>query len=350
MRRLATVAAVAAAMTATPAAAYENLIRFAAIFPDGIERPYVFDYAAPLGGFTPRGPAPGDRQIGIALASGALDPLTGVDFARVSAVLSVGDPPSTITVLVGEDGFASGAPAALLARGFAGTEVDGIPVFARGADHAISLADAADPDPFASGMGKAQRLALGDDYLVRTAGWPELNTALAALPRPSNDANLWAAMVEGLRASAGYDSHLDQASGWTVSAFFDPGPGIDLLSDPALVWKSRSKITTAAPSEPVVFPFALLAVTQYEGAASLSIVLPFDDDMRAQRAGEVIAQRLAEHPLTPAEPVVDVQYMEPYSIAVIGLDLADPAQAYRLYAAWIGDIHQRRFLPLMLDP
>lgn len=351
MKRQVSAAALAAALMATPVTAYEDLIEFAAVFPAGIEKPYVFDYTAPSGGFTADSYAPADQQISAALLAGGTDPTTGVDFSRVTGVLSVGDPPATITVLLGPDGFAGGAPAALAPRGFTRSQVEGYPVFARGDDYAISLADAAAPDPFAGGMGKSQRLALGGDFLMRTAGWPELNGALAALPRPSNEANLWGAMVEGLRASAGYDAHLELASGWTVSAFFDPGPGIDQLSDPTLVWKSRSKIiTTPAGAEPVAFPFVLFAVTHSEGKAALRIVLPFDDDARAMTAGEVIAERLVEHPLTPARPLVDMQYVEPYSIAVISLDFADAAQAQDLYAAWMRDIHQRRFQPLMLGP
>ncbi len=348
--------AMAAALALAPtsnAIAFEHLIRFAATFPDGIEQPHIFDYTAPSSGFTPDGPTrygPSDAHINAALMGGAApDATTGIDFSAVTGVLSIADPPETLTILLGPDGFAAAAPAALAARDFEETQVEGWPVFARGDDYAISLAHAQDPDPLGSGLGKAQRLALGGDFLLRTAGWPEMEAALAALPRPSNDANLWAAMVEGLRAAWGETAHIELASGWSVSAFFDPGPGIELLSDPQAVLKSKSK-PSAAP-ESVVFPFVLFAVTQTDERVSLQIALPFGDDAEAIAAGEVIADRLVTHPLTPSRPRIDVEYIEPYSIAVLSLDFpaAEATAARDLYSGWMGDIYQRDFYPLVLD-
>lgn len=353
MARRAMAGAVAIALIwSVNATAFDDLIRFAATFPDGMDQPYVFDYTAPLGGFTPNGPTrygPSDAHINAALlGGGAPDTTTGVDFSAVTGVLSIGDPPATLTVLFGPDGLAAAAPEALLARDFEETMVEGWPVFARGDDYAISLANAREPDPFAGGMGKAQRLALGGDFLLRTAAWPEMETALAALPRPSNDANLWAAMVEGLRAASGPDAHLDLASGWSATAFFDPGPDIGQLSDPAAVMKTKSKAPVAR--ETIVFPFALFAVTQTAERASAQIVLPFGEEAEATAAATVIADRLVTHPHTPSRPRIDVEYVEPYSIAVLSLDvpIAEASTARDLFSGWMGEIYQRRFAPLAL--
>ena len=350
MSRRVTMGATLALILTSNSLAFDHLIRFAAVFPDGLELPYVFDYTAPSGGFTADGPTrygPADAYLNAALLAGNTpDAATGIDFSAVTGVLSIGEPPGTLTVLFGADGFADAAPAALAARDFEQSQVEGWPVFARGDDYAISLPDAQNPDPLASGMGKAQRLALGGDFLLRTAGWPEMRAALTALPRPSNDANLWAAMVEGLRAASDENAHLDLASGWSVKAFFDPGPGIEALSDPAAVMKSRSK--AAPPTETVVFPFVIFAVTQTLEGAALQIALPFGDDTEAAAAAATISDRLVAHPHTPSRPRVDVQYVEPYSIAVLSLDFAEPSAARDLYSSWMGDIYQRRFQPLTL--
>lgn len=345
--------AVGALLAAMPAAAYEDLIRFAAVFPTGIDNPYVFDYAAPPAGFGADGAAaygPSDIPLASALRAASKDPVTGIDFSRVTAVLTAGNSPSTITVLVGAEGFDSGVASALAKRGFAASEVTGVPVLAWGEDHAISLADALAQDPLGGGMGRSQRLALGGDFVLRSSAWPEMRAALAALPRPSDEANLWGAMVEGLRASAGHDAHLSLASGWTVSAFFDPGPGIESLSDPAAVWESRGKPAPPPAQQSVAFPFALFAVTELDGAVSLSIAVPFADDAGALAAGEIIADRVAAHPDTPSAPRTDMQYIEPYSISVVSLDFATAAQAVEHHSRWLADIHRRRFHPLMLGP
>ena len=352
MRRWTLIVGLLASMV-QPALAFDDLIGFAGIIADNPPSPYVFDYTAPLGGFaadSATGFGPSDYALGGALTSDTNpDPVTGVDFSEVTAIFSTGEPPRTITVLVGEPGFADSAPEVLLARDFSKSDIAGYPVFARGEDYAVDLAAASEPDPFAKGLGQSQRLALGGDFIMRSAGWPELETALGALNSPSMQANLWAAIFEGLRSSSNHEGHVDLASGWLATAFLDTGLDIDLLADPASVLKSQSKAT--APSSTILFPMAVFAVTQTASTASVQIALPYGDEQSAELAGKEIGQRLIYHPFTPSSPRIEVQYAEPYSIAVISIDMpvAEAKAARDLYARWMADIYARKFAPLEID-
>lgn len=332
-----------------PAAAFDDLLSAVGAFPSGIDTPYIFDYVAPSNGFADFRRGLADNQLAQALATASgVDPVTGIAFGDVTGVLTIGDPPKTLTLLFADPGFADGAPEALASRGFEETVVDDVAVFARGEDYALDLAAARDPDPFASGMGKSQRLAFGPDYMLRSAGWPEMRTALAALPAPSPDKKIWTAMINGLRSASGEGAHLDVASGWAVSAFFDPGPGIELLLDPeAAKAKLEQPVSSGAP---IVFPYVLFAATQSPTQASTHMVLPFGDEAQARAAGDEVAQRLATYSPTPTLPRVTIAEDGPFFVAVVSLDVAaaDSKQAQDLFDRWMGGVYQRDFKPLML--
>lgn len=356
MKRHVTAAAMAMAIaliSAPNVTAFDDLLRLAPTFPTGMDLPYVFDYTAPRGGFAPQAPTrwgPADEQIAAALMQGeAPDAVTGVDFSAIRSVFSMGEPPSIVTVLFGPAGFAAATPAALAGRGFEKSMLEGLPVLAQGDDHAIDLANAREPDPFGEGLGKSQRILLGGDFLIRTSGWTELRATVAALAGPpSLDANLWIAIVRGLRAASGDNAHLDIATGFSAIAFLDPGPSLDkLLTDPAGAMKSRSK---APPQENIVFPFAVFAVTQNADRASLQIALPFGSEAEATNAGQIISDRIVAHPHTPSRPRIDIEPVAPYSIVVLSLDfpVAEASAARDLYSSWISDIFQRQFTPLTL--
>jgi hypothetical protein len=348
------VAGAIALISTVSATAFDDLLRLAPTFPAGLDLPYVFDYTAPLGGFTPDAPTfygPSDEQIRAALLAGeAPDALTGVDFSAVTAVLSIGDPPSTITVLFGLPGFADATPAALLGRDFEQSALEDVPVFSLGQDYAVDFANARQPDPFAQGMGKSQRILVLGDLLIRTAGWPELRSAVASLAGPLPVDSLWIATIRGLRNAAGDSPHLDIASGFSAAAFFDPGPDIgDLLADPQSIIKSQKK--APAPQENIVFPYALFAVSQNAERASTQIALPFGTEAEADNAGELLSDRLVVNPFTPSRPRVDIIPVDAYFIAVLSIDfpVAEAAAARDLYTRWMADIYQRKFVPLMLD-
>ncbi|WP_240229539.1 hypothetical protein [Devosia lacusdianchii] len=333
-----------------PAAAFDDLLSAVGAFPGGIDTPYIFDYSAPKDGFAAYRGGLADNQLAQALVSASgVDPVTGIAFGEVTGVLTIGDPPKTLTMLFAEPGFADGAPETLASRGFEETVVDDLPVFARGEDYAVDLTTARDPDPFASGMGKAQRLAFGTDYMLRTAGWPEMRSALAALPHPSPDKQIWTAMINGLRAASGEGAHLDVASGWAVSAFFDPGPGMDLMLDPEGA-KAKFEAAASEPGEAIVFPYVLFAATQGPVQASTHIVLPFGGEAQARAAGEEVAERLAAYSPGAAAPRVTVDDDGTFFVAVVSMDVAaaEAPQALDLFNRWIGGVYQRDFKPLML--
>jgi hypothetical protein len=333
---------------AVPAQAFDDLLDAAGLLPAAMAQPQVFTYAAPLGGFarskTP--PMIEDMQLAQALAAGGKDPVTGIDFSAVEGVLSLGAPPKTITVLLGSQGSVSETPQALLSRDFADRAIGDITVYYRGEDYAVDLATARDPDPLGSGMGKAQRIVPGDEFLIRTAGWPEMESTLQQLSAPPPADGMWVDAISALKQVAGDGAQLEMASGWTMDAF-SPGPTVDLST------AQGAKIKSPDVDAALVFPFALIAETRGAETAALHIAIPYPDTAMAQAAGETIAARLEGLPEGVGQPQVtvaaprDVAGSVPVMVLSVETPAGEVAGLQALYGRWLGAIYQRSFSPLM---
>ena len=348
MIRTGLVCLAALGVLAPPAQAFDNLERFASALPASLETPYLFDYAAPSTGFGMEGRGghiPTDAYLARAIAEGASpDAATGIDFSAVKGVLVFGQPPAQVTVLFGDMGFVAQAVAALPPRGFESRQVEAFPVYWRGDDYAVSIATASEPDPLAAGLGKAQRLALGGDFLVRTAGWTEMEETLADLDRPTISGDAWRNLFVAVEGVSGENPTLELASGWAGTAFLATPD----LSDPvAPAQKSKTKGPAA---ELLLFTTALFALTLSDDMAGLHIALPFVDTDVAGHAGSLIARRLEEFPGAPVAPSQHVANLNGQYFAVLTLPFppAEVDDAHALYVAWMRAIQQRDFQPLMM--
>lgn len=339
---------------AAPAAAFDQLRQFIGTMSMGSHD--EFFYAAPLHGFSAESPTLlgiADDGIRTALlggeAAGATAiTMTGVDFSAVTGVLTYGQPPDEISVLFGQPGFTTDAPQTLAARGFEERSVNGYQVMALAEDYALDLATARNGDPFNAGLGKSQRLAIGGDFMVRTAGWQPLEALLEQLPtRPTLDGSAWQSMLDGIAAASGDGAHLDAAIGWPGSAFIDtPMPDMETFE----LGPDKTKLKRA-PGELPIFPAALFALTQTADTASVHIALPFGRIDDAERAATTLAERLVLNPLTPHRPRIEITGPIELPVAVVSLDypVAEAATARDLLLSWNGDILQRRFAPLLLS-
>ena len=140
-----------------------------------------------------------------ALAYAQNDPLSGVDFSSVTAVLSFGQSAERVTILFGAPGFATAAPETLARRHFEQRDIAGWTVFGLHEDGALDL-NFNDPDPFATPNGRPQRLAISGTILVSTASWAKMEEVLTALEIPPPSSDLWLATLDGSRkAMAGQE-------------------------------------------------------------------------------------------------------------------------------------------------
>jgi len=314
------------AISALPAtvSAFDQLDRFAPLFSANQQDPLAFTYLAPRGGFHADSPTLYGMEDHVLLQSIVngigVDPTTGIAFPQVTGAISTGQAPTQLTVLVGKPGFLDAAAATLTARGFERSEEAGQSVLSKGDDYAMDFA--AMSDPLGSGMGKSQRLALGEDFLIRSSGWPEMRTALASLDTPPPLSELWRATITGLRQASG-ESWLALAFGWNAVSFFDIGDPAALTLDP------NAAMAKPAPASALpVFPHAIIALTQDSDAAAIRIALPFGSAEQAQQAGAIIADRLLARPDTATtQPSATVEAAAPYFIAVITMQVPDESLA-----------------------
>lgn len=337
------------ALTA-PATAFDDLLDSVGVLSLDMDKPRAFNYIAPPNGFAADdaeffGSFGTDPMLPRTLATGGVDELTGIDFGKVTAAITVDLPPKTTTMLFAEPGFAEDAAETLLARGFQQSEIAGLPVFAMGEDNLQDREGFGQPDPFGKGIGMAQRLAIADDHLVRTSATPDMQAALDGLDTPSTMHGIWTNTIGGLRQVAGDGAVLEHAVGLTLSAF---APGMQ----PPPAAKTKNKPAQFAPEQ--IFPVAVLALTRTGHSTGIHIAIPFNDETLAQGAGGVIATRLAALPNSPAEaqlavlPVGEAGLM---AVAVISITVPSDATAelQKHYASWLGAVEYRNFLPLQFD-
>lgn len=338
-------------LAVTPLAAYADdpLSRFAPLLaanPTGL----VFHHTAPLEGFVPDAPTlqgPSDEGLRKALlGETGLDPVSGLDWDAVTGTLTIGAPPNDLLVILGTEGFAGGVEAALLARDFERHDITGLPVLAKGDDNRVDVANARQPDPFAGGMGKAQRVALGDGFIAVGRNWPSINAALESLNNIDGAAAVWRATLDALARSRG-DNHLDAAWGWGADSFagmlIDPGKLIDGDIDAAIAAIEGGPQLLFPP-----FPLAIFALDRADNATHLRIALPYSTVESATAAADYVAKGLALFPNAPAPPDVKLIEAGTQTVAVmtLGYPAGETSAANALMWNWVGAVMQRNFVPL----
>jgi len=344
---LALLAALAISTAPQAATAFDQLERFAPVFSNSPQDPLAFTYVAPQDGFRADSPSlygMEDHTLQQSLVDARdVDPTTGIAFPQVTGTLSTGQSPNQLTILFGQPGFLDATEATQTARGFTKSTEAGLAVLSKGDDYAMDFT--AMSDPLGGGMGKSQRLALGDDFLMRSAGWPEMRAALAALEQPAPATALWTATIAGLRQASG-ESWLDAAIGWNAVSFLAIGdPAALTLAPDATTTKPAP--TTALPA----FPHAIIALTQDRDGAAVRIALPFASPDEAQKAGAIIADRLlAQLDTAMPQPSVAVEAAAPYFVAVITMEVAGEslAETTARFAAQNNAVMQRSYDVLQL--
>ena len=286
-----------------PALAFEPLATFLALAPGDLSIPHeVFSYSSPDTPFRESAQNgttvwPGDQALGMAMMDpNAVRAITGIDFAAAKGIFISGAPPSQVTILTGADGFAADAGAVLVARGFDGSTVSGFPVFANGEDFALDRDDLASGDPFQYHMGRAYRLAVTADYVVRAFSWPDMNTTLAALASPEACGGClpWRALLTAVENVSGAGATLEAATGFTMTAFMGPADPMVLL-DPDLTPEAREKLAGEMTSPTLALPpfgYALFALTRAEGIGAAHISLLFPTLEMAETGGDAVVERL----------------------------------------------------------
>lgn len=330
------------------ATAFDHLERFVAIVPDDPQNALAFTYVAPRDGFLSDKPTlygVEDTTLLTALIGAeGTDAATGIAFSQVTGVLSTGVPPRQLTVLFGRPGFLDASETTLLARGFTRSEIAGLPILSKGEDYELDLASAS--DPLGGGMGKAQRLALDNYFLLRSAGWPEMRMALENLETPPAMTELWRATIAGLRQASG-ESWLDVAIGWNAVGFLDVGDPADFLLDPTAI-KNPGKKTDEEPLP--VFPHAVIALTEDSDNAAVRIALPFATEDQAKQAGTVIADRLLANPImATGQANIAVEPVAAYFIAVITIEAGSLPDAAKSFTAQNNAVLQRNYDILRLS-
>ncbi|MBJ3784033.1 hypothetical protein [Devosia sediminis] len=347
MRRLLATALIL--MAPATALAEDPLARFTPWFaanPSGL----VFHYSAPLDGYAPGAPTlqgPSDDGLrSVMVAQQGVHPASGVDLDAIAGVLTVGGPPDELLVLMGPAAMSDHIDEALAGRGFEMREIAGVPVFGTGEDYAMDFASTGKPDPFGGGMGKAQRVALGDGFVAVARSWPGIETALKGLGKAKGGAVVWTATLDALAETRG-DGHLDAAWGWGGDSF------AGMLVDPAILLDGDiEEAIAAAQGGPQLlfppFPLAIFALDRDGTRAHLRIALPYDRAEDAEAAASYVRHRLVEFPLVPSRPDIAIVPQGDLSIAVMTLTYAeaDVAQANTLMLNWSSAVMQRSFTAL----
>lgn len=339
----------------SPAYAFDDIFKAIGLMPGAIEEPKTFDYFSPSLGFANADQNTfgiiEDLDLAVALSEAKPDATTGIDFSRATGVIALGAAPEDTTVIFGEPGFADGAHDALLARGFTESEDGERIIYARGEDNAIDLAAASDPDPLGSGMGKAQRLAVAPDYVMRTSSWPLINQSLLVMDSKPSFTEVWADTLRAMQQVSEDGASLELASGWTLFAFADALPTFEPGEMPAAGGKTKSAEAGVDPL--LAFPLAIIGLTRGQETAALHIAMPFGNEELAQQAGQTIVERLVDYPMDKPEPSFtiipagDGNGALPTLVVTMENYESDIVELQDLYFRFVASIYQRDFKPLM---
>ncbi len=236
---------------------------------------------------------------------------TGLDFFAIDRAIEFWDGPE-VQVLAGSGPIADPHDlrheSDLGVRGFALTDLDGVPVWHRFADDTVTFMltdEGARSDPFDADMMRAARLAFLPDMTVVTAQWPDLEAVLARYrdAEPVADvATLIEAMVSAALTLDGVGHRVVQATAMPmVELAFAPGPievmveemlqTGDLMPDSAELQQLADQAAPAGPVLPL-YPLALFLDLQAGTDQVAAIALPYPDLPTATAAADALEERL----------------------------------------------------------
>jgi len=237
--------------------------------------------AVPLGPILSRIAAGPEALMYLFAGAGQMEDVVGFEWLLdVDCSLEFGDPPG-IGLLLGGSFDAVGIGVALENRGFSLGEIEGVPVWHRFDDLAISVAARDVADPFGGHLGAAARIALFPDALGNARAWSLIEAMISAgqSTRPSlADDPIYEALAEAVAEPGGL---LIQALFFSATALRVPGSGEPTGQEP----------TDKADVLPLYLG-AVLADRQ-EGDDQIHLIaLVCADEPTALDAADVLARRL----------------------------------------------------------
>jgi hypothetical protein len=278
----------------------------------------------------------------------------------VDRSLEFGDPPDPGLLLDGNlDAEAIGA--ALQARDFSQADVNGVMVWHRFDDSAVSIADRNTADPFGGHLGAAARIALLPDMLANARSWGLIEAIIGAaqdaLPSLADDP-AYRALAEAITAP----------DGLLIQALFFDGVALGAVAgDP-----TQPGLVMPAEDLGPLPPYALVALAdRQEGNDQVHVIgLVCADAPTAEAAAEVLAGRITDFRLsTQPDEVLVERFGASITASVVegpadGLAVALVEARYPLpsprtdaetgrfttggllYRTWVQAIMQRAFTPL----
>jgi hypothetical protein len=294
---------VALLLAGTPAAAYDDLESVLPALPIvGGDGP-VFSYAErTLTGRKKQALTVGGAELILALARPERSlRLTGIDLAQVESVFVTGDangdPAWPVIILNGRDGFAAGAEAALVQRGFVRTNAAnaaGSAAYAFGPDNTTEASSANSADPFAGERGRSQRLAVQADRVVAASATADLDRALSVLSDrpPCAVCDRFRRITDTIRSTAGADTRLKDVQGYLVSAFVVPRQPPPAPLESEADFQQMSARITGPPLSMPLFDVALIGELETKSGTRLLIGLSYRDRKAAERGIAEVAKRL----------------------------------------------------------
>jgi hypothetical protein len=287
-------------------------------------------------------------------------------FAAVNRSLEYGAPPYTGLILNGAfEPEAIGA--ALSARGFTQTDVNGVPVWHRFEDAQVSFQDVEPADPFGGRLGMAARIAIWPEYLANSRYW-EMTEAITAAtqgeqPSLADEPNYRAlaeaiTTPEGLLLQALFLNVADVGfipedvfAMLTESAGVDPTEKYGPLMPYALaVLADRQEAQDQVHLIGLVYPNAAYAEAAAEEVARRIRVFTLpgqSDEVLVERFGALVASRVYESETTgQAVAIVEVRYPLP-------AERIDPETGFfvsggLMYQMWARALVQQAFSPLVI--
>lgn len=231
----------------------------------------------------------------------------GFDLFQVDrALAALQFPPQSLMMLAGEDDLSDpeNFEDALLPRGFARDEVDGVPVWHRYADNVIvKLKDeASEGDIFADHLPRGKRIAVKPGLLIATNHWNTIRVVIKVAEGKTATASaskLLAPMIDALGKSEVSDGGLIQAFAIMLPdvGFPDPARQLfkDMLAEPGVdIEKLKEKLRATASNGPSLAPYPLALFGDFQaGDDQVNVIaLPYGDRATAEEAAKVVADRM----------------------------------------------------------
>ena len=315
--------------------------------------------AVPLGAILSRIAAGPEALRYLFTSVGQMAEVVGFEWLLdVDQSLEFGDAPA-VGLLLGGEFNAVKIGTTLESRGFSSKDIQGVAVWHRFDDSAISIEARDVADPFGGHLGAAARIALLPDAVGNARTWPLIEAIIAASEstQPSlADDPTYRALAEAV----------SQSDGLLIQALLFSGTALRLAGDPAHTGEESKEDLDSLPP----YSGAVLADRQ-EGDDQVALIgLVFADEATALSAAEVLVRRVEE--FLPASSSGDVlvdrfgatvgirevqQSEDGLAIAVVEarypvpVERTDPETGQYnmrglLFSAWVQATLYREFTPL----